>query len=232
MDKTLIAALIFSLTLPVSAMAGGGIIPVDTATFAEQIVQEITSLTQLIQQVAMVKNNLQTLQNQALNLQGVSVQAWPNISSNLQNLVSIIGQAQGISYASSNVAALMQQKYGDTSQLLPNYEHQLQGWTANSNSQIAATLKGYGIQAAGMPSEQTALQDIESASQSSAGRLQALQAGDQVAGMQVNQLQQLRSTIINGNQTMLQIQSDHANAKQQNRNVLNKMIGSQPHYGW
>ena len=231
MKKTLLAALIFSLTLPVSAMAGGGYIP-DTATFAEQVVQEITAITQLIQQVAMVKNNLQTLQNQALNLQGVSVQTWPNISSNLQNLVGIIGQAQGISYASSNAAALMQQKYGDTSQLLPNYERQLQNWTANSNSQVAATLKGYGIQAAGMPSEQTALQTIENASQSSVGRLQALQAGNQIAGMQVNQLQQLRSTIISGNQTMLNIQTNHANAKQQDRNALNKMIGSQPHYGW
>ena len=233
MKKTLIASLILSLTLPVSALAGGGgFIPVDTATLAEQVVQEITAISQLLQQVTMVQNNLQNLQNQARNLQSLPSQMWPNISSNLQSLVSIIGQAHGISYASSNVAALVQQQYGDTSQLLPNYEHQLQGWTANSNSQIAATLKGYGIQSAGMPSEQSALQSIENASQSSAGRLQALQAGNQIAGLQVNQLQNLRATIINGNQTMLNIQANHANAKQQDRNVLNKMIGSQPHYGW
>jgi P-type conjugative transfer protein TrbJ len=131
-----------------------------------------------------------------------------------------------------DVAAQVQQQYGDTSSVMPNYEQNLQQWTTDTNSQVSSVLQQYGLQASNFQSEQDALQSIQNASQSATGRLQALQAGNQIAGMGINQVQLLRQTVMAGNQAMLQIQANKANADQQDRNVKDKFINSQPHYGW
>ncbi len=231
MKKRLIASLILSLTLPLSAMAGGGG-AILGATLPEQIVQEATNVNQLTQQITMVSQQLQMLRNQALNLQNLPAQLWPNVSGQLQNLIGLVSQAQGLNYAAQNTAAQVQQMYGNTGTVPPNYQSTLQRWTTNTNSQIASTLQQYGMQAQNFQSEQAALQSLENASQTSTGRLQALQAGNQIAGMQVNQMQQLRQTIMSGNQVMMNAIGNKANQEQQDRNVQNQFLATPPSYGW
>ncbi|MHB1098021.1 MAG: P-type conjugative transfer protein TrbJ [Burkholderiales bacterium] len=233
MKKTLIVATILSLTLPLSAMAGGGGVPAPAgATLPEQIVQEATNVNQLTQQITMTSQQLQMLRNQALNLQSLPSQLWPNVSGQLQNLIGLVNQAQGLNYAAQNTAAQVQQIYGNTGTVPPNYESTLQQWTANTNSQIASTLQQYGMQAQNFQSEQASLQSLENASQTSTGRMQALQAGNQIAGMQVNQMQQLRQTIMSGNQVMMNAIGNKANQAQQDRNVQNQFLATPPSYGW
>lgn len=227
MKKTLIASLVFSLAVSFSLPAAAG-----DAQFLEQVVQEVTDLSQLVQQFQMVQQQIQMLQNQARNLQGISTQMWPSVSGQLTQLGSLMGQAQGLNMQAQDVAAQVQTMYGDTSAVMPNYEQSLQQWTTDTNSQVASVLQQYGLQASNFQSEQDALQSVQNASQSATGRLQALQAGNQIAGMAINQTQLLRQSIMSGNQAMLQIQANKANADQQDRNARNKFINSQPHYGW
>ncbi len=231
MKNTLIASLILSLTLPLSAMAGGGG-AILGATLPEQIIQEATNVNQLTQQITMVSQQLQMLRNQALNLQNLPARLWPNVSGQLQNLIGLVSQAQGLSYAAQNTAAQVQQVYGNTGTVPPNYQSTLQQWTTNINSQIASTLQQYGMQAQNFQSEQAALQSLENASQTSTGRLQALQAGNQITGMLVNQMQQLRQTIMSGNQVMMNAIGNKANQEQQDRNVQNQFLATPPSYGW
>lgn len=232
MKKALISALIFFLTVPLPSMAGGGGLATMGATLPEQIVQEATNANQLTQQITMVSQQLQMLRNQALNLQNLPTQFWPNVSGQLQNLIGLVSQAQGLSYASQNTAAQVQQMYGNTGAVPQNYESTLQQWTANTNSQIASTLQQYGMQAQNFQSEQGALQSLENASQTSTGRLQALQVGNQIAGMQVNQMQQLRQTIMSGNQVMMNAIGNKVNQEQQDRNIQDQFLATPPSYGW
>lgn len=214
------------MILPVSGYSFG------YATLPEQILQEITALDQLSQQVNMVQQQLQMVQNQARNLQGLPMQMWPNVSSQLQTLFNLVGQAQGLSYSSQNLAAQVQQQYGDPGSTLPNYENSLQQWTRNLNSQVASTLQQYGMQAQNFQTEQGTLQALENASQSSTGRLQALQAGNAIAGMQVNQLQLLRQTMMSGNQAMLNAIANKSNQNQQDRNAVKDWLATPPSHGW
>ena len=199
MKQTLIAvafALSGIATIP-NAHASGAIAG---ATLPEQIVQEATMVEQLNHAVQQVQQGFQSLYNQALNLKNLPMQLWPNVSGQLQQLVQLVGQAKGLSYAAQNTVAAVQQQYGVNGQ---DYMTNLQQWNDNLTSQIQQALDQYGLQAQNFQTEQDALQQIENASQSSAGRMQVLQAGNQISGMMVNQMMKLRQTIMAQNQVEL-----------------------------
>lgn len=215
---------VFTITSSAVAHAGGGGFASMGATLPEQLVQSATQADQLVKQATMVSQQLQMLQNQALNLQSLPSSFWPNVSSQLTQLIQINRQSQGLSYGMTDVAASMRQQYGDPGQTLTGTEQRYKDWNDNSNSQLSSTLQSYGYQADNFASEQDALAQVQTASQSATGRLQALQAGNQIAGMQVNQTQLLRSAVMQGNQAMLNVAGNQANKEQQDRNVVNEWM--------
>lgn len=209
------------LLISANANAGGGVGAIASATLPEQLVQSVTLADQLVQQATMVSQQLTMLQNQARNLQSLPSSFWPNVSSQLTQLIQINRQSQGLSYSMADVAAETRHQYGDPGQTLTGVEQRYQSWNDNSNSQLSSTLQSYGYQADNFATEQAALEQVQQASQSATGRLQALQAGNQIAGMQVNQTQLLRSAVMQGNQVMLNFAGNKANKEQQERNVVN-----------
>lgn len=222
----IIGALLITLTLPAHAtgMVAG-------ATFPEQITQEITLVEQYATQAEQLQAQFQMVFNQARNLQSIPSQLWPNASAQLQSLVNLIGNAQGLSYGSQNTLAQVSAQYGSTGNVVPNYDTALQNWTANLNHQIASVLTQYGLQANDFQNTQTALQQIQNASQSASGRMQVMQAGNQISGLMVNQMQNLQSTIMAGSQAELNYMANRANQVQQDRNTAASFVkGAQGNY--
>ena len=215
----LATAIAFALA-PASALAGtltGG------ATFPEQIVQEITAVQQLAQQAQQVQEQIQMVYDQARNLQSLPTQMWSSVSGDLNNLVNIAGQAQGLSYASQNIASQFTQTYPQASSIGNNYGQQMQTWTTDTNGQIQSMLAQNHLQANQFASQQSALQAIQNASQSAGGRMQVLQAGNQIAGMEVNQIQQLQQEIMAGNSAMGAYEAQQVNQQQQATNGVNNL---------
>jgi P-type conjugative transfer protein TrbJ len=167
------------------------------ATFPEQIVQELTLVEQYATQAQQLQAQFQMVYNQALNLKNLPDQIWPNIAGQLQSLVTLVGQAQGLTYAAQNTAAGVQAQYGVNGQ---SYQANLSQWNGNLTSQIQQALNSYGLQAQDFQTQQQALQQIQNASQSATGRMQVMQAGNQISGMLVNQLQGLQQTIMTNSQ--------------------------------
>lgn len=216
---TAIALAISSLSAPAGAgtLTGG-------ATFPEQIVQELTAAQQLAQQAEEVQQQIQMVYDQAKNLESMPTQMWSSVQSDLNNLVNIAGQAQGLSYASQNIASQFSQTYPAASSIGENYGQQMQTWTTNTNSQIQSMLEQNHLQADQFATQQSALQAIQNASQSAAGRMQVLQAGNQIAGMEVNQIQQLQQEIMAGNSAIGAYEAQRVNERQQARNDENSFI--------
>jgi P-type conjugative transfer protein TrbJ len=215
----LAAAIAFALT-PASALAGtmtGG------ATFPEQIVQEVTEVQQLAQQAQQVQEQIQMVYQQAMNLKSLPTQMWSSVSGDLNNLVNIAGQAQGLSYASQNLASQFTQTYPAAASIGNNYGQQMQTWTTDTNGQIQSMLQQNQLQANQFASQQAALQAIQNASQSASGRMQVLQAGNQIAGMEVNQIQQLQQEIMAGNSAMGAYEAQRVNQRQQATNSVNNL---------
>lgn len=193
-----ISALLLTASIPAHAtgMIAG-------ATFPEQITQEITLVEQYATQAEQLQAQFQQIYNQAINMQTIPVQMWPNISGQLTNLVNLVGNAQGLSYAAQNTAAGIEAQYGQPNAALSNYAGSLGTWTSNNDNQIAAVLQQYNLNSQSYSSVQSALASIQSQSQSAAGRKEVLQAGNQISGLMVNQLQTLQSDIEAGNQVQM-----------------------------
>ena len=219
--NTILAAAIALALTPAFALAGtmtGG------ATMPEQIVQEITAVQQLAQQAQQVQEQIQMVYQQAMNLKNLPTQMWSSVSGDLNNLVNIAGQAQGLSYASQNIASQFSQTYPAASSIGNNYGQQMQTWTTDTNGQIQSMLAQNQLQANQFASQQSALQAIQNASQSASGRMQVLQAGNQIAGMEVNQIQQLQQEIMAGNSAMGAYEAQQVNQRQQASNSENSYI--------
>lgn len=221
MNKTRIAAALLAALAITPAHATGMIAG---ATFPEQIVQELTLVEQYATQAQQLQAQFQQVYNQAVNMQNIPAQLWPNISSQLNSLVSLVGNAKGLSYAAANTVSAVQSQFGAPSAVLSNYNASLQTWTGNLDSQIADVLKQYGLNASNFQTTQSSLAAIQVQSQSAGGRKAVMQAGNQIAGMMVNQMQGLQSDIQAGNQAMLNYMAMQAHTQVNQSNSVTPIL--------
>ena len=209
------------------ALAGGASYCVNCSTLLEQITEEGTFVQQLAREAAQLQEQIQMVTNQARNLKSLTRQRWGSVQNDVQQLIQIAAQAQGVGYASQNIYGAFRQTYGaNAAQIPPHYLRTLQQWTADTNSQVQATLAQYHLDAGQFTTTQGALQGVEDASQSAGGRMQVLQAANQISGLEVNQLQQLREETMAGNSAMLSYVAKRNNENQQDRNLERRWIDS------
>ena len=194
------------------------------ATFPEQIVQELTLVEQYATQAQQLQAQFQQVYNQAVNMQTIPSQLWPNISGQLQNLINLVGNAKGLSYASANTVSAVQSQFGQPSAVLSNYNASLQNWTSNLDGQIAGVLQQFGLNADNFQTTQSALAAIQAQSQSAGGRKAVLQAGNQIAGLMVNQMQSLQSDIQAGNQATLNYMAMQAHSQVNQSNAVTPIL--------
>jgi P-type conjugative transfer protein TrbJ len=162
------------------------------ATLPEQIVQEMTQTMQLTKQAEQVSNQLMMLENEARNLASLPTNFSSQMSGQLSQLTQIIGQANGLSFAGQNITSQFQQQYpGYVSG--NSFGQQYQTWFNNSQQSTQAALQAQHLNAQDFATQNSALSSITAASQTATGRMQVLQAGNQIAAMQVKSLQHLET---------------------------------------
>lgn len=225
---TFVVALLALPTAPV--FAGGATYCVNCSSWVEQLTEEGTFIEQLAKQAAQLQAQIRMVTNQARNLAGLPLQLWGSVQGDVQQLIGIAAQAQGVGYASQNIVAAFRQAYGtNTAAIPPHYLQTLQQWTADTNSQVQAALTQYHLDAGQFGTTQGALQGVEDESQSAGGRMQVLQAANQISGLEVNQLQQLRQETMAGNSAMLGYVAQRNNARQQHQNLEQHWLDSDRH---
>ncbi len=219
-----IAAVVAAL-LSAPAFAGGATYCINCSTIFEQIAEEGTAVAQLARQAQQLQEQIQMVYDQARNLEGLPIEEWGTVQADVSQLIQLAAQAQGVGYASQNIVGEFQQTYGANAGAIPSgYLQTLQRWTQDTNSQITSTLEQDHLDAGRFLTTQSALAAVESASQSSAGRMQVLQAANQISGMEVNQLQLLRQESLAGNSAMLSYVAKRNNEDQQDRNIEQRWL--------
>ena len=215
LSSTAVAAAFVFAGMPSAHAGGGGFVGAMESTQwlnnAELVNVYASNLEQLQQQIQMYQNMYQ-------NTLGIPIQAWNGIAARLTSLVGTIQNTQGIVNATVNSIINMQTAFGNGN-LLSNHQQNLVNWSKGLNNQIGAALQQLGLNANNFSTTQSALQQIQLASQTAAGRLQAIQAGNQIAGMMVNETQALHSTIIAAEQARL-----NAVAKQENEKFQDELL--------
>jgi P-type conjugative transfer protein TrbJ len=199
----------------------------DGATLPEQIMQELTQLESLASEVETEAHTLANLQSAFNGANGLLPWNNPSIKQALSSLVNTIAQAQGVSYAVQNVAQQVAQTYGDPNRQIGNYAQQVAIWTADTNSQIAAVLQQYELNANDFQTQQDALATIQMKSQSASGAMDLMQAGNQISGMMVTQLQKLQSDLQAGNQLIANRIGQQANQEAHSDDALKRWLSGQ-----
>jgi P-type conjugative transfer protein TrbJ len=211
MKKSLLAILaasIFTSAAAPTAYAGD-------ASFAEQLVQQATLLSQYSTQADQLQQQISMLQNAYANSAGLPIQAWPSAQDYLNSLNGLIKNTQGLTYEADNLSGQIQQQFGNGKTILPGYSQQLSTWNQNMMGQVGSVMQQYNLHANNAIGVQAAIGSLINASQTAQGRMQALQAGNQIAGIAVNEIQNLQSIVMSGNQAQLNYIANQTSKDQQ-----------------
>ncbi len=192
------------------------------ATFVQQLIDNVTFVSQLEQQMQMVQQQMTTVSQGAQNLTALPQQMWTSFTGPMNQMMNIVGKSEGLAYNTINSAGQIKQLYGDPNGIISNYQQKLQSWISNNQSQIASVLQANKINATASMSNAQQIQAIASASQSAVGQLQVMQAANQIAALQANQLQGLQADIQAGNQYMMNYTAAQDAQKAQDTNMRSK----------
>lgn len=214
MKKTLaVSMLVFSFSLPATA-GGGGF--TGGSTELTQMMNNVELVSIYSSEIQQLQQQMQMYANMYQNTVGLPMQAWGSVESQLRGLVNAVSSVQGVVGMTENALAQIEQQFGNGT-LMDRYENRLADWRKGLNNTIGSVLGQYGLQAARFSTTQGALAQIQAASQSATGRMQVLQAGNQISGLMVNQLMDLQSTIMAAEQARLNHIAIQESEKQQNR---------------
>jgi len=206
-EKTVIAALVSSvMLLHVPAVkAGGGM--VGAATEWTQLANNAELLGIYMEQVTAVQTALQQYQNMVQHTVGLTQQMWPSALVQISDLIDTISAVDSAANASVSAIQQFAQQYNNIQTL--THAQAIQRWRTGLQNQVAQSLNASGLNAARMRDSQSALAQIQAASQTAQGRMQVLQAGNQISGLLVNEIQGLHTTIIAAEQ----VQSNYVATK-------------------
>ncbi|GAB1394109.1 P-type conjugative transfer protein TrbJ [Rhodocyclaceae bacterium] len=182
-------------------------------------------------EIEQLAQQFQMYQNMVLHTANLPIQMWSSVENELSALVNAVASVNGVVNATENALANIEQQFGNGG-LLDNYENRLKGWTTGVNNQIGTALKNMGLNANQFQTRQQALAQIQSASQSATGRMQVLQAGNQIAGLMVNEMQSLHGTIISAEQARLNAVAVTENREAQEREAYRTWLRTPRNSGW
>lgn len=145
----------------------------------------------------------------ATNPAGVAESAAMNI----QSVSQLAGQIQSLESQAQQSIANFQALQGSTNP--SQIEQNIQAMQGNLNSEIQAQMQNYGVQASTLGNLQQNLQQDLTNLQNSQGQTAALQASGSIAGIEVQQLQQL-NTNLNAEHTLELQQIQKQQGEEQN----------------
>jgi P-type conjugative transfer protein TrbJ len=179
---------------------------------------ETTQILNMAELIKIALDTYQTAQTVHKQLEDMYIQGsqltnadWGNAGQALQQLAQVVQQGNALAYSTTTIDATFRDKFNlyedylikrpdfDGSMLATKYRD----WSDTNRDTIASTMASVGLQNDQYASEEATMETLQMMSQNSVGRLQAIQAGNQIAAQQVRQIQKLRQLMM----TQMQMQS-------------------------
>lgn len=227
---TAIASSIFGIGLYLAAPKyANAIYCSNCATFYQQMFEYAEAVSTTLN----TAQQLQTQINQYNDMlkQGISLPSsmFSNITGDMQNIAKVYHGTQTLGRNISNLDENFKRQFpgyqsylqssGKASEMMPNrYER----WNKQGQDNARTAMQSTGMNISTFAAEDAHLNALVSRSQNSVGRLQAIQAGNEIAASNVQQLQKLRDLLA----TQIQLQSNYM-AKEEERMALDNAIRQQ-----
>jgi P-type conjugative transfer protein TrbJ len=219
---TMTTVAMLAMTTPQPAQAGGVFLG---ATEITQLLNHAELISQYAQQIQQYQTQLNQYENEIKMAQNIGPQFFTSVSNSLVGLQSVVQGGQALSYAMANLDSQFTSKFATL-----GYQGGLNGtsfasryasWANTSMQTIQKTLDAAHLQNSNLSTESALVTKLQTMSQSTSGTLQALQAGNQIAAEEVNQLMELRQLMMADMQSKAAFQASQISQQ----NEANKAVG-------
>jgi type IV secretion system protein TrbJ len=212
MKKVIAAVASIALTLcvvqPANALFGVGDIVLDPSNLAQNLLTAARMLQSVNNQLVQLQNEARMLLNEADNLKSLNFSSLARIQASLAATQRLFNQASGMGFQLTQVQQELTRLYpaaynAANSHAQMNADQDAR--RANTREALATAMQMQGQSQMNFSQDASIVADLITQSQSAVGNLQAIQASNQLAGLQARQL-------IQGQE--LQIAHDRADALQ------------------
>lgn len=170
---------------------------------------EVTQLLNNIQMVKQVITSAQQLQaelnmykNMLTNSESVPNHIWGKAMQDITKVNALLQQSQAIAHTSGNIDDQYANKYSTYKNYLAkqmngqDWDDKYDQWSKETSDNMLYTMKALGLQSTQMDDDDAVMQQLQTLSQSSEGRMQALQVGNMMAAQSMRQLQKLEKLMM------------------------------------
>ena len=196
--RLVIAACLWAVQ-PDHAFLGVGDVVTDPGLTMKVIAAEVRAAGDSAMQI---NNQVTQIQNAVQNTLALGDPVFAPLGNTLRSLNSMYMQSQSLMWRAQNFDqqfAMMNPGYNSYLYSMGRGGQTMSGlyqkWSDQGNETVRTALLGAGIQIDDAASSQQMLEKLVAQSNSSAGRMQALQAANQIAANQAQQIQELRMLV-------------------------------------
>src|SRR3954469_444200 len=169
----------------------------DPNNYAQNVLTAARALQQINNQITSLQNQAQMLINQAKNLASLPYSSLQQLEQSIQRTQQLLGQAQRITYDIKQIDRAFSTTYAPVSMsesdqaLIANAQTRWQNSVAGLQDalRVQATVVG------NLDNHRKEMSALVSSSQGATGALQASQAGNQLLGLQAQQLADLTAAV-------------------------------------
>ena len=205
------------------------IIVFDPSNYSQNVLTAARTLQQINNQIQSLQNQATSLLNQARNLETIGFSELGPLTSTLQQIQTLMGQASGIQFRVDTMKSQFQQFFPSSfSQLLTNAERTNQAntryQTAMSAYQHTMTVQAQIVE--NVQSDATSLNTIIAKSQGATGALQAAQATNQLLALTAKQQFQIEQMLAAQYRAQAIDQARRDQAESDGQAATTKFLGS------
>jgi P-type conjugative transfer protein TrbJ len=192
MRKSLIVLVLLALAVQSPPQVEAGAF----ATEVTQLFNHAQLVMQYIRQGQQLANELNMYADMIRNSRVLSAHAFGAVMNDINALAGIVQGGRALAYSLGNLDQLFRQTYPGYGYNVGTYYIQYRDWSQTSLDTTLGTLRAAGLQGQQLQSEQAVLNSLKASLQTSAGRLEALQALSDISEQQVEQLMKLRELMM------------------------------------
>jgi P-type conjugative transfer protein TrbJ len=198
----------------------------DPNNYAQNVLTAARELQQINNQITSLQNEAQMLINQAKNLASLPYSSLRQIEQSIERTQQLLGQAQRIAYDVGQIDHAFSTAYAPASAnssdqiLLTNAQTRWQNAVASLQDamRVQATVVG------NLDTNRTQMSALVTASQAATGALQVTQAGNQLLGLQSQQLADLTAAVAAQGRAQGLEAAQRAVAQDQGREQLRRFL--------
>jgi P-type conjugative transfer protein TrbJ len=220
-----------AIVLPLEPAAAAGMPVFDVTNYAQNLLQAARALEQINNQVKSLQNEASMLQNMAKNLSKLDFPQLQRITSAMQRIDQLMGQARGIEYKVAGLDQQIRQLFpGALSQALTGDQRVAQA-RAQLDSATAAYRQAMGVQAQvaeNVAEDAGVLEELAASSQGAEGALQVGQAANQLLALSVKQQLQLQNLMASEYREAAIERARRAQAEEDGRATTRRFLDGRP----